>query len=112
MNGKRVGKWVVIGVLVIGLIAVVITAATTGSEASNVNSMLTNAKSGKVALETLRKQLSEIGFKVDSNSSSELNATGPGHWALIYGTWLVVHVSANTEGKVGGYEMNRESKWF
>ncbi len=112
MNVKKTVVWVVGGIIAIVVISVAIVAAFVGSEASKADSTMKSILSQHPAPADVKAKLDSLGFKVDSTSASDIEASGPHHRALAYGTWLTLSIRFDAQQKMSGYDLKRASTWF
>ena len=113
MKGKRIIGWVVAAVVAIVVFSVAFVAATVGSEASKLDSTMKQDLSTHLTADAVKQQLTSMGYEFPSPATAqELQATGPHHHALVYGTWLTLDVKLDADQKMTGYEIERASGWF
>lgn len=110
---KKTVLLIVAGIVVLCLVSIGIVAASIGGEASKVDSMLKSAFSSHATADQAKQQLEEAGFTASPSSTPrELIALGPKHSLIFYSSWLTARVTIGEDGKVHGYQVDRESSWF
>ncbi len=112
MSSKKIAGWTIGALVVVAIVAVAITAATTGAEAGKVDGMLRDAVNSKKPIGPIVGQLKDLGYDLAPNSTGPVSGKGPGHWAIIYGTWLTVTIDTREDQTVSGYHLDRASTWF
>ena len=112
-NKKRIIFISITAVVLICFGIVVSMIAGIASEASTLDTMLKKDVSDHVALDQVKKKISDMSFEVATNSSpTEIDATGPRHSSIIFHTWLQLKVTANQDGATNSFHFDRESSWF
>ncbi len=113
MNTKRIVLFSILGLVAIAVIVVAVVAAGVGSEASSLNNYLTQAVNSHAPLDEVKQKLASTGVQIDPNvTPQQLTGVGPHHSAVVYSTWLTVHVNFNTDQKANGFQLDRASAWF
>jgi archaellin len=113
MNPKRIVSFSVLGLVLIAIVLVAIVAAGVGGEASTLNSYLSQAVSSHAPLDEVKQKLASDGVQLDSGSAPlELSGKCPHHSAVVYSTWLTVHVQFTEDQRARGFQLDRASAWF
>jgi len=113
MSAKKAAFWGVPAFVLLLVVWVAVTAAGVGGEASQVKEYLDQAVSRQAPGQDVRQKLAGMGYDFASNAAGpELDAQGPHHSLLLYGTWLTVKVTLNPAGSTTGYHIDRADRWL
>jgi|SRR5579862_5285944 len=113
MNKKRIILFSVLGLVALAIVLVAVVAAGVGSEASTLNSYLNQAVTNHTPYDEVKQKLTSTGVQLDAAASpQELSGAGPHHSAVVYSTWLTVHVQFGDDQKARAFQIDRASAWF
>lgn len=105
MNKRLIGG-IVTGVLLLVVIAVAVTAAGVGGEASKMDAMLKADIGQKKQMEDVKKQLAGAGYTIEQQTPT-LKATGPVHSLVVYQTHLTLELGYDPSGILVSYHLER-----
>lgn len=103
---KKVVGWVVLGVVTLVVGYGGFTAASVGSEASKMDSLLKESLKAHVDRETLRANVTAQGYTVTAESPA-LTADGPRHSFVVTTIGLTLKADFDGAGKMSGYHLDR-----
>lgn len=108
MEPKKIAIWAFVALLTIFVILFGVTAASTASEASQIDSQMKAAVAGHTAKDQVKQQLVALGHSIVTETPQELRTLGPSHSMIVYSTALNVHMTFDQDGKAIAYTMDRK----
>lgn len=112
MNKKKLAVGIVSGIVVLGLILFGVMAAGIGGEASKLDAMMKKDDDAHAQFADVKAELAPMGYDLGATSAATVNSSGPPHSALVYNTWLTLELKFDETGKMHGYHIDRDAKWF